>query len=106
MQTIPFSEVRARLADTLRVLAHSEEPVFISRRGEPAAVLLSVAHYQRLTSAPTQDSWSALQAWRTRHAMDAAPADEADPFTDVRDRSPDGGRDFTWPDEDTGPSRP
>jgi prevent-host-death family protein len=99
MQTIPFSEVRARLADTLRVLAHSEEPVFISRRGEPAAVLLSVAQYQRLTGTPVQTPWAALQAWRTRHAIQTQPADEADPFADVRDRSLDGGRDFAWTDE-------
>jgi prevent-host-death family protein len=104
MQTIPFSEVRARLADTLRVLAHSDDPVFISRRGEPAAVLLSVAQYQRLTHTPVQDPWSALQAWRSQYAIDSAPADDPDPFADVRDRSLDGGRDVAWPDEDTGPA--
>ena len=47
--TIPFTDLRAHLAETLRALEQAAEPVFISRRGEPAAVLMSLAQYRRLT---------------------------------------------------------
>lgn len=100
MESIPYSEVRAHLAETLKKLEVREEPVYISRRGEPAAVLMSVVQYQRLKGAHP-DFHSALMAWRERHAAELAAADTAgwqDPYAKVRDRDPDGGRpaiDFT-----------
>ena len=64
--TIPFSDLRARLAETLRAIEQANEPVFISRRGEPAAVLMSVAQYRRLT-AQADGPLARLAAWRARH---------------------------------------
>jgi len=94
MNSIPYSDLRAHLAETLKQLEVREEPLFISRRGEHAAVLMSVAQFERLQRG--QGGFGqALLAWRERHAAElAAEADEAwqDPFADVRDRSADGGR--------------
>lgn len=102
MDSIPYSEVRAHLAATLKRLEVREEPIYISRRGEPAGVLMSVAQYQRLTAGAGNGFWAALCAWRERHAdYLASPEAEDDPFADVRDRSPDGGRppfDFDAPE--------
>ncbi|RZS57134.1 type II toxin-antitoxin system Phd/YefM family antitoxin [Sphaerotilus mobilis] len=101
MDSIPYSEVRARLAETLKQLEVRDEPIFISRRGQPAGVLMSVAQYQRLQGGPSGFG-EALLAWRARHAEElATEADDGsweDPFADVRDRRIDGGRppiDFT-----------
>lgn len=96
MDSIPYSEVRAHLAETLKKLEVREEPVYISRRGQPAGVLMSVAQYQKLVRPSGDDFWSAVQAWRQEYAAElAAEADSGewvDPFADVRDRSIDGGR--------------
>ena len=99
MDSIPYSELRANLADTIKRLEIREEPIFISRRGEPAAVLMSVAQYQRLQGG--QGGFGqALLAWRERHAAALGAEsneDWGDPFSDARDRSPDGGRPpFDW----------
>ena len=93
MKSIPYSEVRAHLANTLKQLEVREEPIYISRRGAPAAVLMSVAQYERLTAAPENNHWSALCAWRERNADYLVSLEaEDDPFANVRDHSPDGGR--------------
>ena len=94
MDSIPYSQIRAHLAETLKKLEVREEPVYISRRGEPAGVLMSVAQYQRLREG--QGGFGqAMLAWRERHAAAlAAETNESwpDPFADIRDRSLDGGR--------------
>ncbi len=96
MQQIPFSRARANLADTLRSVEAGNEPAVISRRGEPAAVLMSVAQFRRL-SGPAQDFAGRLDIWRQRYLNTPDAGDStglADPWFDVRDPSP--GRDFAW----------
>ena len=100
METLPYSEVRAHLAETLKRLEAREEPVYISRRGELAGVLLSVEQYRRLAGGEAGFG-EALRAWRERHAADlareAAEGTYEDPWADVRDPQPP--RPFTWPDD-------
>lgn len=103
MESIPYSEVRAHLAETLSELARRDEPIVISRRGEPAAVLMSVTQYQRLVGGQ-QGFAGALAVWRTRNAdwlaEEAERGDGQDPWAEVRDHRPDGGRPpFQWPDD-------
>ncbi|KAF1048973.1 type II toxin-antitoxin system Phd/YefM family antitoxin [Xylophilus sp.] len=94
MQTIPFSEARAHLADTLRRVEQLDEPAFISRRGEPVAVVMSIAQFERLRSVPAGGA-SRLEAWRAIHADALAEGgDDADWLDGVRDTDP--GRDFRW----------
>lgn len=107
MDSIPYSEVRAHLAETLKKLELREEPITISRHGEPAGVLMSVAQYQRLQGGP-KDFFSALMTWRERYAAELEDEDRngtyVDPFADVRDRRP--LRPVSWTDdiaEDNGP---
>ncbi len=106
MDSIPYSEVRAHLAETLKKLEVREEPIFISRRGEPAGVLMSVAQYQRLAGPVAKDFWSAVCAWRAENAdYLATPEAPEDPFADLRDPTTTGGRspvDFGAADVDGG----
>lgn len=106
MDSIPYSEIRAHLAETLKKLEVREEPIVISRRGEPAGVLMSVAQYQRLQS-KADGPLARWLAWRERHADYLASAEaEEDPFANIRDPSPDGGRppiSFDAPDPSDAP---
>jgi prevent-host-death family protein len=90
MHSIPFSEARANLAETLREVETSEQAMIISRRGQAAGVLMSYAQYRQLTGQPLSFA-ARLQKWR---AECATQPEETDPFDSVRDRSP--GRDFSW----------
>lgn len=91
MHTLPLTDVRAHLADTLREAENAQEPVVISRRGQPAGVLMSWTQYQRL-AAEHEGFAARLQRWRAEHA---GGDDSGDPFADVRDA--DAGRDVEWP---------
>lgn len=98
MPSMPFSEVRAHLADTLREVELTAQPVLISRRGATAGVLMSWTQYQELTGAPDRQAGFAarLAHWRAEHpdAVADTAADAADPWAGVRDSSP--GRDAVW----------
>lgn len=102
MQSIPFSEVRAHLADTLREVETAQEPLLISRRGETAGVLMSWSQYRQL-SAARRGFGARLQQWRAECLPLSLPSDadadaaapDADPFTNLRDPSP--GRTLDWP---------
>ena len=102
METLPYSEVRAHLAETLKRLEAREEPVYISRRGELAGVLLSVAQYHRLAQQADSPA-ERLAAWRAEHAGSLTEADD-DPWADVRDRRPP--RPFEWPEDIAGAEEP
>lgn len=93
MQTIPFSEARAQLADVLRGVESGDEPLMISRRGQASGVLMSVAQYQQL-SGEAQGFAERLQAWRANWLDAAGVTGDADPFADIRQT--DAGRDFAW----------
>lgn len=90
MQTIPFNALRAHLAQALREVEASREPIVISRRGKAAAVLMSWARYERL-SEPAFDLGAALDEWRTGSAPAGEEAD-GDPWAGVRDADPASGR--------------
>ena len=89
MQSIPFSEARAHLAETLRFVENSNNPLVISRRGQDVGVLMSLEQYQQLARSPSSFS-ARLNQWRTTYAQ----TNHNDPFDDVRDSS--SGREFSW----------
>ena len=93
MQTIPFSEARAQLADVLRGVESGDEPLVISRRGQASGVLMSVAQYQQL-SGEAQGFAERVQVWRSNWLDAAGTTKDSDPFAGVRQT--DAGRDFTW----------
>ena len=87
--TIPLSEARANLADTLRRVEQQNEPAFISRRGEPVA---SVTEHR--VEALGGGFAGRLAAWRTAHAGELQAQEDGDFLAGLRDASP--GRDFAW----------
>ena len=95
MQTIPFTEIRDRLAETIRTIEATQEPLILSRRDKAKAVLMSYAQYQRLT-APTFDLGAAIAEWRADFGPRPGDPDDDDPYAHVRDRSPE--RPFRWPE--------
>ena len=48
MQAISYSAARAQLAGTMNRVCEDHEPVVITRRGEPAVVMLSLEDYKAM----------------------------------------------------------
>ena len=48
MDAISYSTARAHLAGTMNKVCENHEPVVITRRGEPAVVMLSLADYKAM----------------------------------------------------------
>jgi prevent-host-death family protein len=101
METIPCSELRAHLAETIKRLEVRDAPVFISRRGEPVAVLMSVTRYHRISGGQKTGFAAALESWRQRYQAELEEEDRSGvyvgPFAHVRDRTPP--RPATWADD-------
>jgi prevent-host-death family protein len=100
MNSIPFTEVRARLADALREVDVGGQPLLISRRGHTAAVLMSWSHYRDLSSGPAGFA-DRLARWRADELSLAVPAEgtqDQDPFAGLRDADP--GRPANWADQE------
>lgn len=93
MQTIPFSEARAQLADVLRGVEAGDAPMVISRRGQASGVLMSFAQYQQL-SGEGQGFADRLEGWRAKYLASDMPGDDVNPFDGVRQS--DDARDFAW----------
>ena len=47
-QTLPISEVKARLPELVTGVEEREEEIVVTRKGKPAAVLVNFAEYERL----------------------------------------------------------
>ena len=47
-KVLPISEVKTRLPELVRGVEEREEEIVVTRKGRPAAVLVSHAEYQRL----------------------------------------------------------
>jgi prevent-host-death family protein len=83
-----IAHAKDHLTEAVRA-AEGGEPVTLTRRGRPVAVIVSEAEYRRLAG-PRDDFWTALQAFRT--AFDSArDGIEPEYWESLRDRSP--GRD-------------
>ncbi|PJC17885.1 MAG: hypothetical protein CO065_09360 [Comamonadaceae bacterium CG_4_9_14_0_8_um_filter_57_21] len=93
MQTLPFSQARAQLANALRSVEAGNAPFSISRRGQVAGVLMSFEQYQRMSGAANGFA-EKLKHWRCEQlpALDGTPED--DPFAQVRQT--DDERNFSW----------
>ncbi|MCW5878586.1 MAG: type II toxin-antitoxin system Phd/YefM family antitoxin [Anaerolineales bacterium] len=58
MKTVPLAEARRRFSALLSKLG--EEPIMLTRRGKPVAVLLSLEEYERLRRLEAYDQFEAL----------------------------------------------
>ena len=95
MPEVSVTQARNTLSRLIRRVEDGE-PVHITRRGKPVAVLVSRGVYDRLESGtPRRDFWQAIQDWRSQVGVDwpELTLDEVDGW---RDRRPP--REPAWPD--------
>lgn len=95
-----ITEVKEHLSRVIQQVAGGTR-VVLTRRGTPVAVLLQVADYEQLAherlTQPAQDFGEWLQKFREEHAQELEELwAEGDPFEGIRDKSPNGGREFSW----------
>ncbi len=83
-----IAHAKDHLAAAVRA-AEAGEPVTLTRRGRPVAVIVSDAEYRRLAGSH-RDFWTALQEFREGTRAEGTVFDASD-FDGLRDRSP--GRD-------------
>ena len=84
-----IAEAKDHLPEVVRA-AETGEPVTLTRRGRPVAVILSLARYRELrTTRP--DFWEVAEGIRRAAALDGVEFAEAD-FAGLRDELP--GRDI------------
>jgi len=89
-----IAEARNQFTALVRDAEETNQPVQVTRRGQPVAVILSADEYARLIeNQPQQDFWTAYLAWRERWDVDSWEENDDDPFAAVRDKSP--GREMT-----------
>ncbi len=95
--TYSIAEARDKFAALIHQVETGSEPVRVTRRGEPVAVILSLEVYEQLSKTPPaqRDFWESYQAWRERWAVEEWD-DEFDPFADVRDRTYTGPEVELW----------
>lgn len=88
----------AEARDHLTSLVHEVEmgdPITLTRRGKPVAVLVSEVEYARLTGGK-KGFWTAMQEWRAKVNAEGGVFPTGEEFEGLRDKSP--GRDFKWGD--------
>jgi prevent-host-death family protein len=83
-----IAHAKDHLTEAVRA-AEAGEPVTLTRRGRPVAVIVSEAEYRRLAG-PRGDFWTALQEFRATFDS-ARDGIEPEYWESLRDRSP--GRD-------------
>ena len=91
-KTYSIAEAKSLLGRVVNE-AESEEPVELTRRGRPVAMVVSLADYQKL-KAPRRSFWEAICAFRSQQDMADLDIDTDEIFGDVRDASP--GKEFSW----------
>ena len=69
-RTVPFTDARATLSDLLDLVEHEQEPIVITRKGKPVAIVMSVAEWE---------SWEeTIDVLSDPEAMEALRASEED----------------------------
>jgi cellobiose PTS system EIIB component len=87
-QRVTVAEARSRLPRLLHAVERGQA-VEITRRGQPVAVVVSLADYRRISGKPG-DAWEAYERWSA--SVDAADRELPDDFfSALRDRSPGRG---------------
>lgn len=83
-----IAEARNKFASLIRDVEETAQPVEVTRRGEPVAVILSTKEYAHLLGQDEKRNfWQAYLEWRDKWQVDEWE-DDVDPFADVRDPSP------------------
>lgn len=83
-----IAEARNQFAAIVRDAEETNQPVQVTRRGQPVAVILSAEEYGRLLKQrKKQNFWQSYLEWRKEWQVDDWEETD-DPFADVRDQSP------------------
>ena len=83
-----IAEARNNFAALIRDVEETDEPIEVTRRGQPVAVILSTEQYAQLLGKEQKQSfWQGYLEWREKWQVDERE-DEGDPFADLRDPSP------------------
>lgn len=83
-----IAEARNNFAALIRDVEETDQPVEVTRRGQPVAVILSTEQYALLLGQERKrDFWQAYQEWREKWQVDEWE-DDIDPFVGLRDDSP------------------
>ena len=87
---LSIAEAKSRLTAAVHDVERGE-PIELTRRGKPVAMLVSMADYRRFR-AREPDFWAALQSFRAD--ADLVALDASGAFEGLAD--PQAGRDFRW----------
>ncbi len=95
MRESTIREAKSKLTSLVHE-AEKGQPVRLTRRGKPVAVLVSDREYERMKAArePRNDFMQFLQSWRREMIAKGLPFSTAEELAAARDRSP--GRDFSF----------
>ena len=77
MQSVAATEAKNKFGRVLRQLTQTDQPLLIRRDGQPVAVMLSIAHYEKLSGESADQSTqqlarSSFGMWRDRDDLDDA----------------------------------
>ncbi len=94
--TYSIAEARDKFAALIHQVETGSEPVRVTRRGEPVAVILSLEVYEQLAIPPAKPDF--MEAYRRYQAMwQDEPMDiEEDIWADVRDKTYTGPEVNVW----------
>ncbi|MCP5097704.1 MAG: type II toxin-antitoxin system Phd/YefM family antitoxin [Chloroflexi bacterium] len=85
--TYSIAEARNQFTAIVRNTEESSQPVHVTRRGQPAVVILSAEEYARLlANQPKQDFWRAFLEYKEKWQDEPMDIEE-DIWQDVRDKS-------------------
>lgn len=80
--TASLANVKSRFSDFVKC-AQTMEPVFVTKHGKRAAVLISVEDYEAKFEEKSPAAWLSYELWREKNAENL---EEEDVFADTRDK--------------------
>jgi antitoxin Phd len=87
-----IAQAKDRLPSIVHEVEHGQ-PVEITRRGKPVAIVMSLEEYRRVAGRPTKSFGEAFEEFRKSVDLDSLGL-TGEEFEGLRDPSP--GRDFHW----------
>lgn len=94
--TYSITEARNQFATLIRNAEERNQPVQVTRRGRPVAVILSAEAYAKVVAnQPQRNFWAAYQEWRQKWNVPELNIDPEEIWGDVREHVP-------TPDNDPG----
>lgn len=89
MSTYSIAEARNQFAALIRDAEENNQPVQVTRRGQPVAVILSAEEYARLlANQPERNFWAAYQEWRQHWNITELDMDPDEIWGDIREKTP------------------